>query len=73
MQNGGKIMATMQWYDSVAYILVSAGAITWLTEKWMAFNIVEKFIPASMTKYVYGLIGIAGIYGLITFFNLLKK
>lgn len=61
------IMANkMKWYDYVTGALVSVGAINWGLVGLFDFNLVET-IFGSLSMWVYGAVGIAGIYSLVFF------
>lgn len=66
-------MAQMKWYDSLAYFLLVVGGLNWgLT--LFNFNLVDWIFGAGavLGQVVYGLVGIAALYGLYMFVKLLK-
>ena len=48
--------------------LAGVGAITWLTDAWLNFNVVEM-LPVAWVQWAYGLVGLAGIYALVTLYK----
>lgn len=65
----------MPWYDVLAFILLIAGGLNWGLVAWFNFNLVEflSFGMMGISKIVYSLVGISGVYGLFTFWKLSKK
>lgn len=72
----------MKWYDASAYLLIVFAAISSAATVLFEYNLITQTISwfasvssitfAYLSTLAYGLIGIAGIYAIITFFKLLK-
>jgi uncharacterized protein len=61
-------MAKMKWYDWVAILLVSVGAVNWgLIGINSNYNIVATLLGKwpMILRAVYGLVGLSGVYSLI--------
>lgn len=60
-------MAKMEWWEWVAILLVSVGAINWGLVGLLDFNLVTtlfvSWFPLGV-KIIYALVGISGLYSL---------
>ena len=61
----------MQWYDWVAVVIVIVGALNWGLVGFFKWNLVEAIlgIGSTMTRIVYGLVGIAGLYSIFSLYK----
>lgn len=61
----------MQWYDWVAVVIVIVGALNWGLVGFFKWNLVEAIlgIGSTMTRVVYGLVGIAGLYSIFSLYK----
>jgi uncharacterized membrane protein YuzA (DUF378 family) len=67
-------MAKMKWYDWTAFALLTIGGINWGLVGFFNFNLVSTILSNVMAqRIVYGIVGIAGIYSLITGIRLAVK
>jgi uncharacterized protein len=66
-------MTKMKFYDWIAFVLLVIGGLNWgLTV--FNFNLVSFLLGAGLlSKIVYSLVGIAGLFGIITIFKLAGK
>jgi len=53
----------MKWYDYASISLLISGALNWGSVGLFAYNFVDA-IASTYAKYVYILVGIAGLYSL---------
>jgi hypothetical protein len=64
----------MKFYDWIAFALLVIGGINWGLVGLLNFNLVSFLLGSGLlAKIVYVLVGIAGIFGIITIFKLIKK
>lgn len=65
----------MQWYDWVAYVLIVVGAINWGLVGIFSLNLVTVITGGIelATRFVYSVIGVAGLYAVITGIKLATK
>lgn len=63
-------MGKMKWFDWTAFVLLVVGGINWgLTLfKWD----IAQWLPAMWLPWIFGLVGLAGVYGVIALFKLAK-
>jgi len=67
-------MSKMKFYDWIAFALLVIGGINWGLVGLLNFNLVSFLLGSGLlAKIVYVLVGIAGIFGIITIFKLIKK
>lgn len=54
--------------DWIAYALVIVGAIVWGLIGFFEYNLVESIFPAAASRWIYGAVGVSGIYSLFRAF-----
>jgi len=71
----GKKKKTMRALDWIAYVLVIVGAIVWLPVGIADANLLELIFKEVMwvTRAIYILVGLAGLYGIWTFIKLVSR
>jgi hypothetical protein len=66
-------MTKMKFYDWIAFVLLVIGGINWGLAVFN-FNLVTFLLGSGLlSKIVYSLVGIAGIFGIITIIKLADK
>ena len=67
-------MAKMEWYDTLAYILLIVGGINWGLVGLFDFNLVTTLFGTWqwLVSLVYILVGLSGLYGAFTLYKLSK-
>lgn len=60
------------WLDIVALILIIIGAINWGLIGFFRFDLIASLFGqlSSISRIIYAIVGIAGIYSLILFWKL---
>lgn len=67
-------MAKMKWYDWLSVTLLTVGGINWAFYGLWNFNLVVAIFGVGfLAKLVYALIGLSGVYSLVTFLKLAVK
>ena len=60
------------WLDIVAFILIIIGAINWGLIGFFRFDLIASLFGqlSAISRIIYAIVGIAGIYSLILFWKL---
>ena len=60
------------WLDIVALILIIIGAINWGLSGFFRFDLIASLFGqlSAISRIIYAIVGIAGIYSLILFWKL---
>ena len=60
------------WLDIVALILIIIGAINWALIGFFRFDLIASLFGqlSAISRIIYAIVGIAGIYSLILFWKL---
>lgn len=63
------------WLDIVALILIIIGAINWGLIGFFRFDLIASLFGqlSAISRIIYAIVGIAGIYSLILFWKLKTK
>ena len=61
----------MKWFDNTALTIVIIGAVNWGLVGFFAWNLVEALFGFTwLTRIIYALVGLAGLYCLTMFTRL---
>jgi hypothetical protein len=61
--------------DVVAYVLIIVGALNWGLVGFFDFNLVAALFGemSALSRIIYGLVGLAGIYGIVALPGMLRR